>query len=308
LGHCPSGWTHDYDKSSVDPLLQDLTWYVGDAVEDAGESGQNMRAFSLKNPRALATGRAANGGRWRAHEDDVAPLLRDRSANSRARVGVDASGDIALLYVVDEDSNVAFVGECAYDRLTVRFSKYLAARRPEAKAAEVLDDIVSEHDGSEARAFLAYYAQEPLPPWRDRDPAARQLDPTETPADVMATVKPVSLLVDLPASWSSADASLCTRIMSLAWGPCVSFSALKPGPPLTLLAYARPDEAVEIWANTSDGDMRSPLGRVGVISPDQIARGIAGGALTVRPAADVTTGEDYIEAASANRHAVVVTP
>jgi hypothetical protein len=124
---------------------------------------------------------------------------------------------LALLPPSGEDE-VAFAGECALEMYTALFAEF-AAHVGESRVA-LIRSIASGTDHTDA--LTDFLTPDPPPAWIDRDPGQRQIDISETPAEVFETLDFVVLDLDIPDSWKAADISMCTRV-ALGWNQCGSF-------------------------------------------------------------------------------------
>ena len=109
----------------------------------------------------------------------------------------------------------------------------------------------------------------PITPWEETDPTIRILDPVETPAEVLAKLTQVPVLLRVPATWADLNAVICLRI-ELGWySECVPTRFEKGEVTVILWPYIDPLSSypLEAWMLDSSGDLGGPIIKLATITP-----------------------------------------
>jgi hypothetical protein len=279
-----------------------LRWVVADTLTSGPPAGSGRAGVRLGAARPFAAESAP------AHDEDatlyepyVAHARKASEAGRRFVAGVAEDGEIQVLAGIDASGDVAFVGDCQYRQMTQPFDRYVAAKGAGRPPVDVLRAVATSP--GERKAFADFFAPKPPPSWAELPPERRQLDEGSTPRSVLAALKRVRLAYDVPASWRThGDVALCTRL-ALGWGECTLMGGVsEPAKPIQFTSYATVGEPIELWALNERGDLAAPLGRLGVIPADAVARAVSGGGtLVIRPVAGVETFEQFRAAMTAGR-------
>ena len=126
---------------------------------------------------------------------------------------------------------------------------FLAARFPDRPWTETLTLL---HTGSPLLdELLTASATTERGSWEDEDPWRRVVDPEQTPPEILETLEPFTLDLELDEPLATALSGggwgVCTR-SSMGWNPCVPADLfVETGGPVPLDGYAVPGEAVEVW-------------------------------------------------------------
>jgi hypothetical protein len=183
--------------------------------------------------------------------DTLATLNEALGAGDRVLVETDplsgtppASLGAAIEY---PDGSVAFVGDCAYDTLTVPFAHLsdLAQKAGESGTpSSMLEALISAPGGPMTKAFEDLM-KGPSTAWSDIAPNRRSVNPQVTPTSVLADLTQVTIAVAIPDSWLKWPDELCTR-SDQGWNDCVAFTAVTSGQPAVLNAYVRPGTSLDV--------------------------------------------------------------
>jgi len=280
-----------------------LRWVVADTLTElpdspAGDARARVR-LGAGRPFAAETSAPAKDEVVSLYEPYVAHARKASDAHRRFVAGVAEDGEIHVLAGIDASGDVAFVGDCQYRQMTEPFDRYVAAKGAGRLPVDVLRAVATLPE--ERKAFADFFAPKPPPSWAELPPERRQIDEGSTPRSVLATLKRVKLAYDVPASWRThGDVALCTRL-SLGWGECTLMGGVADTP-IPFTSYATVGETIELWALNERGDLDAPLGRLGVLPADAVARAVSGGrTLVIRPVAGVETFEQFRAAMAAGR-------
>lgn len=129
--------------------------------------------------------------------------------------------------------------------------------------------MLSDPAGPAAQELRAHLEPPPPPTRSERPPDQRQLDPMETPPDVLAQVRAVALRYELPAGWRGwRDLMLCGRT-SVGRTDCTMI--LSAVGTMGFQSYVVPGEPLEIWLRVVDSGQ--PVGRLALLEPALVPGG-----------------------------------
>lgn len=300
LGDCPPEHRkmladNAEDRISAIERLTDNTyrWAEFNAIDFGRQVTRdqlNRTSVTLVNPIPL---RASNpSATW----SDLLLFTPDRQYVERAiakgrtmMAGVDESDYIRLVIAVDSSGHLAAVGRCAAVSSTPEIAAFISRRSRDSRAASdevklVLTEAPPDTNGSSDGG------------WATMQPDRRQLHPSETPPEIMAALRPVTVQMELGRGWSRDSSVLvCSRIPEIAWGPCARLGATGPTR-LDLPAYASESYALELWLVGEDANLASPIGRAATLQTDASVISVSPGpeVATVKDlVARVTSGDDF---------------
>lgn len=273
-----------------------LRWVQADEVTKVADPRAGTRRARVKLTSARPFGQDAVA----SPADEVVDLYEPYVAHARKAsdakrgfvAGIGDDGEIYILAGVDGTGDVAFVGDCQYRQMTVAFDRYVGAKGAGRKPVDVLRAVATT---SEKKDFAAFFASKPAPAWEELPPARRQIDEAGTPKSVLATLKRVELAYEIPESWRThGDIGLCSRL-PIGWGECTLIKDVAaPKEPIPFQSYALVGESIELWAVNDRGDLTAPLGRLGVVPADAVARAVSGKrTLVIRPAPGIETYDQF---------------
>jgi hypothetical protein len=185
---------------------------------------------------------------------------------ARVLVGVRENSD-SVQYVgptvsLRPDEDAVFIGLCG-EVGTAELRAYVEFLKGEGVSTTPAKTIVDLVTRPEEMAKLERWTRgtEPLP-WGDQDPATRLLDPQETPEGILAGMTLVMVKVDIPDSWRTLPATICTRV-SLGWNRCSSLELDEVG--IEIDSYTTNGEGVEVWLLDLGANTSEPLARLGTV-------------------------------------------
>ncbi|HKX74315.1 MAG TPA: hypothetical protein VJR05_02905 [Acidimicrobiia bacterium] len=184
-----------------------------------------------------------------------------------------------------------FVGSCGVLSSTelVQYVEYLVSTGISSTPAETVIGLVSD---PQAMATLEDWTRGPTPPsWLDQDPDRRLLDPQETPAEILAQLSVVMVAIDIPDSWRSLPATICTKA-PLGWNHCSSSELDDIG--IEIFSYTVPGSNLEVWLLDPAADTSQPIARLGTI-PASLLDAVAD---DERPAVRVQVSGDFSDLTS----------
>jgi hypothetical protein len=185
---------------------------------------------------------------------------------ARVLVGVRENSD-SVQYIgptvsLRPDEDAVFIGLCgevatAELRAYVEFLQGQGVSTTPAKT--IIDLVTKPEDIAKLERWTR--GTEPLP-WGEQDPATRVLDPQVTPEGILAGMTLVMVKVDIPDSWRSFPATLCTKV-PLGWNRCSSLELDEIG--IEIDSYTSSGEALEVWLLDLGANTSEPLARLGTV-------------------------------------------
>lgn len=267
LGPCPPAVTQEPAIDTV-PLAAYLSLYSSWMLLDSLSTGADMSSTDYA-PATISVTEVLT----RPSQPEV--LIRPNLI--LAAQGELARGAELLVGVLDPETSdpyvgplvslrptgeAVFLGHCGVLSSTelVQYVEYLVSTGISSTPAETVVGLVSD---PQAMAELEDWTVGPTPlSWLEQDPDRRLLDPQETPAEILAQLSVVMVAIDIPDSWRSLPATICTKA-PLGWNHCSSLELDDIG--IEIFSYTVPGSNLEVWLLDLAADTSQPIARLGTI-------------------------------------------
>jgi len=327
LGSCPPDLQKNADDGSLDftPLrgrlhAADLTWWRAERIEQAVGATPTTTPQDRSVPVSLVGVRPVVAGTpaptaARLYGPSWPQVALANESGHSFFVARQSNGLLQSVVAVDAQGRIGFVGQCEVVMATGTMQDFILAVRggtvaaglPQGATAEAVFAAVVDPGTPVAAAFRSWGGRKPMT-WIDTPPDRRSIDPDNTPADVMGTLRRLPVAIALPVEWRSRDdLTFCTRT-SLAWGDCTALDAGPATEPIAVVAYVRPGEGFELWALDGQAAFDRPVARLAGISAAAVDQRLgSGGALQMKPAGAGSLDE-LINQARSGRAALVEGP
>lgn len=322
LGACPPSLQDVAEEGRLDfvPLRGRLTvpgmrWWRVSGIERAKQTSETTTPqdrsieVQLLGTTAVAAG-AETPAKARVHGPSWPQISAAQANGYKLYVGrKESSGELTSIVAVDEGGRIGFVGECEFVMSTTTMVAFAKAARAGDVQASVLPNATMEDvllavlapQSEAAKAFSTWGAPQAPPAWTELPADRRAIDPERTPEEVLAQLRKLPVVIDVPASLRGDDVTLCTKT-SLAWGECTALDVGTPAEPLSVVAYLRPGDGFELWALDEAASFDQPLAKLFVATADVAdAHLTEGSPLRLRPAETFASMQELISAANAGR-------
>lgn len=200
------------------------------------------------------------------------PILADVAAEVEATLRDDPAALLFVSYrsvtsphevLLLQGEEVSWPGRCNGEKQSTLQSYVTERRVAGLPTAEVLRRL-AKSEATELE-FLERHLEGDRPEWVELSPSQRLLDPTAVPPppeELIASLRPVVLYVDVPFSWRSfQDLTLCTRLEE-GWNTCAEMDAAPPDQPLALPASLLGDQPLQVWLLNGQAVLAAPVAQL----------------------------------------------